>query len=68
MDIERHKKLNQKIVIVDGFIGGGKGMLSPILAAMPNVEMWLHRPLWESICQMHYLDKISVDAASAYFN
>lgn len=67
MDIERHKKLNQKIVIVDGFIGGGKGMLSPILAAMPNVEMWLHRPLWESICQMHYLDKISVDAASAYF-
>jgi len=67
LDIERRKKLNQKIVIVDGFIGGGKTVLSPILATMPNIEMWLHRPLWESICQMYYLDKISVDAASAYF-
>lgn len=67
MDIERRKQLNQKIVIVDGLIGGGKGMLSPIVGALPNVEMWLHRPLWESICQMHYLDKISDVGASTYF-
>ena len=67
MDIERRKKLNQKIAIVDGLIGGGKAMLSPIVGAMPNVEMWLHRPLWESICQMYYLDKISDVAASTYF-
>ena len=67
MDINKYKKLNQKIVIVDGLIGGGKGMLSPIVSAMPNVEMWLHRPLWDVVCQMYYLDKMSADAASTYF-
>ena len=63
MCILKQKQLIQKIVIVDGLIGGGKGMISPIVGSLPKVEMWLHRPLWELICQMHYIDKIPTNTA-----
>jgi hypothetical protein len=64
---KRIKQLTQKVVIVDGLIGGGKGMLAPIVSSLPNVEMWLHRPLWEVISQMYYIGEISEEAAALYF-
>jgi hypothetical protein len=53
-----------KVVIVDGLIGGGKSMLSPIIESLPGVEMWIHRPELEQICALHHLGHISISGAS----
>jgi len=31
--------LNNKIVVVDGLAGGGKGLISTVVGALPRVEM-----------------------------
>ena len=62
----RDKWLAQKIIIVDGLIGGGKGMLSPIISTLPGVEMWLHRPQWEIICQLNFISSITDEAAKFF--
>ena len=57
--LSRADYLDNKIVIVDGLIGGGKGLLSAIVGALPRVEMWVHRGKVEQLCGIHYLDQIS---------
>jgi hypothetical protein len=46
---------------------GGKGLLSPIISALPKVEMWIHQPQIEQICAMHYLSHISIQGANALY-
>ena len=65
-----NKPLNlaKKIVIVDGMIGGGKGLLASIVSSLPNVEMWLDRPQLEQVCALYHLDHLSLDAAKTLIN
>jgi len=59
----RPNYLSNKVMIVDGLVGGGKGMISPIVGSIPKVEMWIHRGKIEQICGVHHLDNISSDGA-----
>ncbi len=59
----RQDFLNNKIVVVDGLIGGGKGLLSPIVGSLPKVEILVHRPKIEQICSMSHLKQITVKGA-----
>ncbi len=61
--LNRPNILNNKVVIVDGLIGGGKSMLSAILGSLPRVEMWIHRGKVEQICGMRHLQNISMEGA-----
>jgi hypothetical protein len=52
-----------KVVVVDGIVGGGKGLMSALVGALPKVEMWVHRPKIEQICAMHHLGHLSLEGA-----
>lgn len=55
--------LRNRVVIVDGLVGGGKGMMSPILSALPRVEMWTYHTEIDQICGLHHLKHISMEGA-----
>jgi hypothetical protein len=55
--------LKNKVVVVDGIVGGGKGLMSALVGALPKVEMWVHRPKIEQICAMHHLGHLSFEGA-----
>lgn len=55
--------LENKILVVDGLIGGGKGLMSAIAASIPGVEMWMHKGSIEQLCAIHYLREISSSGA-----
>lgn len=66
--MEKYKRpnfLQNKILIVDGYIGGGKGLISGILNCFENVEMWKSRGEIEQICSLAYANEISNDAATS---
>jgi len=60
----RNNTLNNKVIVIDGLIGGGKGFLSSIVSSLPGVEMWIHRPEVEQICAMHSMSHISTHGAT----
>ena len=60
--------LVNKVVVVDGMIGGGKNLLSSIVSSLPNVEMWIHRTQIEQICALFHLGHISLDASKTLIN
>ena len=45
--------LGNKVIVVDGLVGGGKGLMCSIVSSIPSVEMWLHRQNIEQICSMY---------------
>ncbi|MBT6112480.1 MAG: hypothetical protein HOH03_02615, partial [Candidatus Marinimicrobia bacterium] len=57
--------IDNKVVVVDGLVGGGKGLISQIISALPGVEMWVHRPQMEQVCGLRHLDHISTKGAVA---
>ena len=61
----RPQFIDNKVIVSDGLIGGGKGLISQILSALPNVEMWIHNPQIEQICGLHHIKHISMDGAVA---
>jgi len=64
----RSGELPNKIVVVDGLIAGGKGLLSAIVSALPKVEMWMHKPELEQICALVALGHISNNGAKVMIN
>ena len=59
----RSDQLVEQVVIVNGQAGCGKTMLSPIIAALGRVELLTYAYEIQYICAMHYLGKITSDAA-----
>lgn len=55
----------QKVVIIDGFPGCGKTMLSPIVSAFNGVEMMQYAPLIEQLCELWGLGRIEDDVAES---
>jgi len=62
---KRPNFIQNKILIVDGYIGGGKGLISGILNYFEDVEMWKNRPEIEDICGLTFANEISNDTAAA---
>ena len=53
--------LRNTVVVVDGIVGGGKGLMSAVVGAIPKVEMWVHRGKIEQISAMHHLGHLSME-------
>ncbi len=63
--IARNSQLLNKVVIIDGFPGCGKTMLSPIISAFDNVEIMQYAPLIEQVSELWGLNKMDYDVAKA---
>jgi hypothetical protein len=63
--ITRNHDLLHKAVIVDGFAGCGKTMLSPIISAFTSVEIMQYAPVIEQMCELWGLDRIDDDVAES---
>jgi hypothetical protein len=63
--ISRKPYLAESIVVVDGFPGSGKTLLSPIIGSLDRVELPVYCPEVEQYCEINYLEKLSLDTASA---
>ena len=61
--LDRHLHLAQKVLVVDGLIGGGKYLVSSILGALPTVECWSDGTQIQQLCALSYLKKTTPDAA-----
>ena len=64
--VVRRHELAQKVIVVDGFPGCGKTMLSPILASLNRVEISNYAFEIEFICRMHAFGSVTHDAAVAF--
>lgn len=65
LTISRNSQLLHKLIIVDGFPGCGKTMLSPIISSFSRVEVMQYSPLIEQICELFSLKKIDTDVAES---
>ncbi len=65
IDIVRNGNSAEKVVFVDGLPGCGKTLFSNIISAMDRVELLSYTYEIEYICQLFYLDKITIDAAKS---
>tara|TARA_B110000008_G_scaffold272180_1_gene304553 strand:- start:3313 stop:4335 length:1023 start_codon:yes stop_codon:yes gene_type:complete len=63
--ISRSHQMLHKVVIIDGFPGCGKTMLSPIISSMDNVEIMQYAPLIEQMCELYGLNSIEEDIAKS---
>jgi len=61
--LSRSAKMLNKVIVVDGMIGGGKNLVSIIASSLPKVEMWCHKVEIEHICALNYLGHISLNGA-----
>lgn len=64
MQLEKFNPLINDIIIVDGLWGTGKSLLGPIVSGMERVEKVKIEGIYEQVCILRHLDKISPDAAS----
>lgn len=60
--------LDNKIIFVDGFIGGGKTLCSQLISSIDRVEMWVHRPLVEWVCGLYAHKNIDLNSAVNLLN
>lgn len=63
--ISRNQQMLHKLVVVDGFPGCGKTMLSPIVSAFERVEIMQYAPLIEQQCELWGLDRVDDDVAES---
>ncbi len=64
VELSREEYFAEKIVFVDGLPGCGKTLFSNVISAMDRVELLSYSYEIEHICQLFYLDKIQLDAAT----
>lgn len=65
MKIVREPHIAPKIVVVDGLPGCGKTMLSPIVGALPRVQLIQYPYEIEYVCSLQFLKRMESDAAQA---
>ncbi|BHH82683.1 hypothetical protein [Desulforhopalus sp. 52FAK] len=64
----KNQAICENIAIIDGFSNSGKSLIAPIFGYLDNVEKWQIDYRFEYIAMLHYLDKISDDAADVLLN
>lgn len=67
MVLKKFNTYSNDIIFVDGLWGTGKSLLAPIISGMERVEKVKIEHIYEYVCIMRYLDKISPDAAEWMF-
>lgn len=68
MLLKKFNTFRNDIIFVDGLWGVGKSLLGPIISGMGRVEKVKFEHVYEYICILRYLDRISPDAASWMLN
>ena len=63
--VSRKAQMLHKVVIVDGFPGCGKTMMSPIISSFDRVEIMQYSPQIEQICELFFLEAIKDDVAQS---
>lgn len=63
--ISRLAGFSNKVILVDGFPGCGKTMLSPIISSFESVELMQYSDIIEQVSELNYLNKISDDVAAS---
>ena len=53
-----------KIIFIDGLIGGGKSLIANITGSIQDVDWWRYDSKFEQICSLNYLKKIDIEDAS----
>ena len=66
INLVRTNRLCQEIVFADGIGSSGKGMLSHILSSLDRIEKQSNHTPFDYVAYIHWLGKISDDAASTY--
>lgn len=66
MSLTRPNRLTFELVFADGIGSSGKGMLSHILSCFDRVEKQSNHTVFDFVPYIHYLGKISNDAAITY--
>lgn len=61
--LKRFASFQNDIIFVDGLWGTGKSLLGPIISGMERVEKTKYEYIFEYVCALRYLNKISPDAA-----
>ena len=63
--VSREQQLLHKVVIINGFPGCGKTMLSPIISAFDRVEIMQFAFLIEQMCELKGINRIDNDVAES---
>lgn len=64
-EVLRSEYLAERVVFIDGLGGCGKTLFSPIVSALPRVELMTYAYEIEHICSLYFLGKITHDATCA---
>ena len=66
--LTRKSYLENKIIFVDGFVGGGKTLFCQLVSSLDKVEMWVHRPLVEQVSGLYAHKNIDLNTAVSLLN
>ena len=66
LDFEHSKTFGNDIVIVDGFWGGGKSIVTSLIGSMTGVEKKKVEHIYECVCIAYAAQKMEHDAATAF--
>jgi hypothetical protein len=66
LDLKHFNSFTNDIIVVDGFWGGGKSVVTSIIGSMTRVEKKKVEHVYEYVCIAHSTGKMNTDAASAF--
>ena len=66
LDLKHFNSFTNDIIVVDGFWGGGKSVVTSIIGSMARVEKKKVEHVYEYVCIAHSTGKMNTDAASAF--
>ena len=66
LDLKHFNSFTNDIIVVDGFWGGGKSVVTSIVGSMTGVEKKKVEHVYEYVCIAHSSGKMNKDAASAF--
>jgi len=66
LDLKHFNSFTNDIIVVDGFWGGGKSVVTSIIGSMDRVEKKKVEHVYEYVCIAHSTGKMNTDAASAF--
>ena len=68
IEVKKFGHFVNDIIFIDGLWGTGKSLLGPIISGMDRVEKSKIEHVYEYVCILRHLNKISPDAASWMLN
>lgn len=66
LDLKHFNSFTNDIIVVDGFWGGGKSVVTSLIGSMTGVEKKKVEHVYEYVCIAHAAGKMDTDAATAF--